>query len=595
MTSSKTAWCQPVTKRVAMPAKFIAPGAAMMLLLLAACAPTQELAKGDSDGVDAGAPGEKISAEESAAAARVAAEPDAASRIKADVAWLADDARAGREAGSAGYESAARYVAARFAQMGLAPGVDGTQYLQPVSFRSTQRDLDAAAMTITDGGGTRELAHIEDFLIGRNAREASFSVEAPVVFVGFGVRDPRRDYDDYAGVDVSGKIVAFFSGAPDYLQTEERAYFNSTATKLRAAADAGAVGAIFLISQSRSERFPWARMSANPDGASLTWRHPDGSGETAAPDIKASATLSPDAAGLLFDGAPVDFATLAAQADEDKARFSPFETGKTVALTGGSIFSETTSPNVIGLIEGADPVLKDEVIILTAHLDHIGVSPQRDGDTDQTDRINNGAMDNAMGVSSMLEVARRIMAGPAPRRTIAFAAVTAEEKGLLGAGYLAAYPPFGDRRIVANVNLDMPLTLFPFTEVVAFGAERSTIGDAVATAAEAMSVKLVEDPVPQQSLFTRSDHYRFVEQGVPSVFIFLGFEGEDGGVFGQFIREHYHSPSDDINLPIDYDASAVFADLNYRIVDTLAAQEETPAWREGEFFAEQFGGIVVGE
>lgn len=507
----------------------------------------------------------------------------AAARLKADIAWLADDARQGREAGTPGYDAAAAYVAAEFEAAGLMPGVD-RGWRQTVPLRTSVRDLDAARMTLDGEGGFQALVHLTDYIIGRSFTEANYEASGEVVYVGYGVSAPSENYDDYAGLDVSGKIVVAFGGVPRAFSTEVAAYFSDTETKMKTAAARGAAG--FISIQSNSSGFPWPVAVKYAGAPAMGWVGPDGRASGSAPPIRATAYMSESGAKKLFAGEALDYLALRTM---EAASGAPkgFALKKRVRLSGRSSFSESRSDNVIGIIEGADPALKDEIVLLTAHLDHVGVD---EGGKPGEDVINNGAMDNAAGVAVLIEAANMFRrAGKAPRRTIAFAAVTAEEKGLLGADYLAHHPAFGGKRVVANVNLDMPVLLYPFTDVVAFGAERSSIGPVVERAAASLGVKLSPDPIPEEGIFTRSDHYSFVKQGVPSVFLVIGFENGGGEIFRNFLATHYHAPSDDISLPILYNQGARFTELNYRIARDLADAETAPAWHKGDFFGETFG------
>jgi Zn-dependent M28 family amino/carboxypeptidase len=225
--------------------------------------------------------------------------------------------------------------------------------------------------------------------------------------------------------------------------------------------------------------------------------------------------------------------------------------------------------------------LKNEYVVLSAHLDHIGVTPPVKGDS-----INNGALDNASGVATTLEVARLFQAR-APKRSIVFLIDTAEEKGLVGAEYFARNPTVPKTSIVADVDLDMPILTYDFTDVTAFGADRSSIGPSVKRAAARLNVKLSPDPSPDEGFFTRSDHYRFVEQGVPAVFLATGYANGGETAYKTFMAQHYHKPSDDLSQPIRYDAGAKFARLNYEITRELA-DGARPAWNKGDFFAAKF-------
>lgn len=530
----------------------------------------------------------RLDAGTNAAVAAAAARPDAAQRIRTDVAWLADDAREGREAGTKGHDDAARYVAGRFAALGLKPAGENGGWFQQVTLRRSARNLDLSRLTLArDGAAPVELVSLEDYLISTSAVSLA-EVTAPVVFAGYGVSDPESGYDDYAGLDVKGKIVAVFSGAPAGLDSEKRAHFSGGA-KSTIAEQRGAVAIISLPTVASEQRTPWSAVQRFAQNLSMTWLHPDGTPNEAAPSMKVSAVLSAEGARKLFDGAGISFDALR-EREAAGEKLAGFDLPVTVSMQGGADYEDVKSPNVAGMIEGADPALKREVVVLTAHLDGVGLEPPRADRPEGADIIRNGALDNAMGVATMIEAARAFLrSGEPPARTIVFLAVTAEEKGLLGAGYYARHPTVPKDAIVANVNLDMPLVLFDFVDVIAFGAERSTLGDLVGAAAASMGVALSPDPVPEQNLFTRSDHYRFVEQGVPAVFLVVGFGGGGDKVFADFLATHYHKVSDDISLPINYAAAARFAELNYRIARAVAAAPERPRWKEGDFFGELFG------
>lgn len=512
---------------------------------------------------------------------------DMAERLKADVRWLADDAREGREAGTQGYDEAAAYVAARLAGLGVEPGADGS-WFQQVPFVSGVQDLGASAMSITGpDGAVVELTHLDDFRVFPSIALENFEIEnAPAVFVGYGVHAPEFGHDDYAGVDVDGKVVVYFSGAPDIFDNESRAHFNSSALKAKEASDRGAIGIVSLYNSATEESRPWERFIANPRYSQMTWVWPDGAPETSGRGIKGSATPSPEKAPLLFEGAPHSYAAARAAADGESAPTGSFDLAVAISMAGAMNVERVTSPNVVGLIRGTDPQLKDEYVVLTGHLDHLGVNERlvRDG----KDGVNNGAMDNATGIATMLEVARRFQAEGAPKRSILIVALTAEEKGLLGADYFAHFPPVGQGEMVANVNLDMPVMLHDFTDVVAFGAERSSIGPIMKAALEETGIALSPDPIPQLGIFTRSDHYRFVEKGVPSIFLWPGFANGGEEKFWEFYRNHYHRPSDDFSQPILYDSLVRFTDVNYVIARALATAPERPSWNEGDFFGDLF-------
>jgi Zn-dependent M28 family amino/carboxypeptidase len=524
-----------------------------------------------------------------AAVAAVSATPDAVERLRMDVAWLADDAREGREAGSRGYVDAAHYVAARLESVGVEPGANG-EWFQEVPLRSASPVLEAAAASITTrDGSVHELKHLDDFTIRASMSSESSRVEnAEAVFIGYGVHAPAFGHDDYANADLNGKVAVVFSGAPDIFDNESRAHFNSTGLKYKEASDRGAIGMVMLNSSASMESLPWDRRIANPSYTSMSWIWPDGRAETSGPNIKANLTIHPDKAALLFDGAEQSYETVLTAVDAEGEAPESFDLAVRISMAGGVKVDDVTSPNVVGLIPGADSARADEFVILTGHLDHTGVNQRLVAEG--KDGINNGAMDNAVGIASLLEVARRLTAGEPPARSVLIVAVTAEEKGLLGADYFAHFPTIGDGEMVANVNLDMPVLLHDFTDVIAFGAERSSIGPIMERALEQTGVSLQPDPIPQLGIFTRSDHYRFVEQGVPSIFLWTGFSNGGEESFWDFYRNHYHRPSDEITLPIRYDQLARFAEIKHIIADAIANAPERPRWNEGDFFGDLFAG-----
>ncbi|MEX0645845.1 MAG: M28 family peptidase, partial [Parvularculaceae bacterium] len=350
------------------------------------------------------------------------------------------------------------------------------------------------------------------------------------------------------------------------------------------AAARGARGFITIRTSISETRSPWSRVIADPNALAMAWIGPDGKAHAEEVGVDAGATMSEAGATKLFAGSSISYDSLRAR-EAAGEKTTGFVLARTASLRGATTFETAKSPNVIAYIEGADPTLKNEAVVLTAHLDHIGVrrGPSPDGDV-----ICNGAIDNAIGVAVILEAARRFSIGARPRRSIYFIALTGEEKGLLGADYFTRFPTIGDKRIIANVNLDMPMALYDFVDVIAFGAERSTLGDIVKAAANSMGVALSPDPFPEQGVFTRSDHYRFVERGVPSVFLILGFANGGEAVYRDFLKNRYHQPTDDLSQAINYDAAARFSELNYRIARDIADADEAPLWRDGDYFADLF-------
>lgn len=490
-------------------------------------------------------------------------------RFRAHVAFLADDLLEGRETGTRGYRIAANYVATRFGALGLQPAADGS-WFQEVPFIRFAMTGAPARLAV----GDRFFAQGEGVSFRQQPENETAGLSAPAVFAGHGLDAPALGFDDYAGLDVRGKVVVVLNGLPDGLPSDIAAHLNSE--RRRIAARHGAIGLIFL----RPERNGGPRGAGAAPRPGLTWVDPAGTPFSDAPGLRFVATADGPVAEALFEGAPKALAQVLKDAERDGRALRGFALKPPVRVQRESAVTNLSSPNVVAVLPGSDPALRDEYVLLMAHLDGLGVRESGEGD-----RIRNGAMDNATGVSTLIEVARAMVeSGDRPKRSILFAAVTAEENGLLGAQYLANNPVV-DGRLVGVVNLDMPILTYDFSDVIAFGAEHSTLGPIVERAAARMGVSLSPDPLPQQGLFTRSDHYMFVREGIPSVFLMTGFAGEGKDRFTDFLGNQYHSPKDDLSLPFNWQAGAKFARLNYLIAREIADAAQAPSWNSDSFFA----------
>lgn len=506
--------------------------------------------------------------------------------IKAHMTFLADDAMEGREAGTRGYDIAANYVAAQYALLGVKPAGDKGTYMQRVPLLAFRPAGEGSATLTGADGVAAPLKYGEDYLPNAQAQAADLTVEAPLVFVGYGIVDGTRGRDDYAGLDVKGKIVVMLTGAPTAIQTEERAHLSSPNTKRAEAAKRGAIGVVTIPTTSGEKRRPFARGMNGMKEWRVTWRDAQDVGAIRAPAAPSLAQISLAGAAKLFAGAPTALDAVLADAETPQGAVKGFPLATKIKVSLKTEIEKRESSNVVGLIEGSDPTLKAQTVILSAHLDHIGI---KENAKPGEDRVNNGALDNASGVATLLEVARGFKNTKVrPKRSIVLLALTGEEKGLVGSDYFANNPTVKKADIAADVNLDMPVLLYPFTDVIAFGADRSTVGEAVKHAAARVGVGLSGDPMPEEGLFTRSDHYRFVEQGVPSVFLMTGFQNGGEKAFTTFLKTNYHHPGDDLNQPIDYQAAAKFALVNYEIARELANTPARPVWKKGDFFGAAF-------
>jgi hypothetical protein len=496
------------------------------------------------------------------------------SAFRSHVAFLADDLLEGRESGTRGYDIAARYVATQLESLGLRAGTDDGWY-QPVEL-VRYRTVGTPRLRI----GGRTYLHGRDLVLRANPDPEPLALDAPLLFAGYGLDLPARGFDDYRGLDARGRIVVVLSGYPTGTPSDVGAHLN--AEKARMAAERGAVGMLIIRSDAEIERTPWARLVGHAGRPGATWS--DQEGRPFSPHgLRFVATVDRQLAEILFARTPRPLAGILRDAARDAARPAGFTLPGTARIErDGAETTRFTSPNVLGILPGTDPALAREYVLLMAHLDGLGISD----DAELADRIRNGAMDNATGVATLIEVARQ-MSRPEnrSRRPVLFAAVTAEEVGLLGAEYLARHPVI-DGRIVAVVNLDMPILTYDFSDVIAFGAEHSTLGPLVERAAAQMSARLSPDPLPHEGLFTRSDHYEFVRVGIPSVFLMTGFAGEGRDHFTSFLEDSYHSPQDDLALPFDWNAGARFTRLNYLIAREIADAPEAPLWYADSFFSD---------
>jgi Zn-dependent M28 family amino/carboxypeptidase len=412
------------------------------------------------------------------------------------------------------------------------------------------------------------------------------------VFVGQGVYAPELNHDDFAGLDVRGRIAVLFSGAPARFDNDRRAFYSSSREKLRVLAERGAVGVVFVNTPEDEARAPWSRGADNWQRSGMRLRDADGRGMHTFPELRATANVSAAAADLIFADSPQPAAALFKAAQDGTLK--GFALPGTLTLTARTRIEPVESRNVVAKLAGRDAALGAEHIAYTAHLDHIGIgAPVKDGNGVE-DRIYNGALDNALGVAIMFEAARILHAAKAaPKRSLLFIALTAEEKGLLGAEWFVAHPTVPAASLIANINMDMPVLLAPSKDVVPIGIEHSTLKSALDTAAKELGVDLSADPFPEEVVFVRSDQYAFISAGVPAVYLNGGVVSADGArdpklALRKFLREHYHQPSDEASLPIAYGDALRLAKLNARIGQLVGDAAERPVWNAGDFFGETF-------
>jgi Zn-dependent M28 family amino/carboxypeptidase len=401
------------------------------------------------------------------------------------------------------------------------------------------------------------------------------SVEAPLVFAGHGLQIPEVGHDDFAGLDVKGRVVVYLAGSPSSVPGALSAHYQSAAERWNTLKRLGAIGTI-SVANPKSMDVPWERSSPNRLNPAMALA--DASlDDTAGQQV--SIGFNPARAERLFEGSSHTFADILTIADEGKALphfpLRPAVRAKVVVEN-----QDLESHNVAGLLRGSDATLAAEYVVLTAHLDHVGVGAPINGDS-----IYNGAMDNASGIATLIESASAIAAAR-PKRSVVFVAVTAEEKGLLGSRYYALNPTVPRDAIVANVNMDMFLPLFPLKSLMVLGLDESDLGDEVKAVADEMGLGVRPDPQPQRNRFIRSDQYNFIREGVPALALKVGFEpgSPEETIDAAWTRERYHAPSDDLDQPIDRDAAVAFTDVIGRLAIRVANRQSRPAWKSDSFF-----------
>jgi Zn-dependent M28 family amino/carboxypeptidase len=515
-----------------------------------------------------------------ACGSREAAKPDYVARGKQDwehVKVLADDAMEGRRAGTPGHRRAAKYVANQFKEAGLAPGGD-EGYFQRVNLESRVIREDLSSLALVTAKGVEPLKLGDDAVISLRGNFASEEVEAPIVFVGHGLRLPQYGHDDLADVDLKGKIVAFFTSAPKSVPGAAGAHFGSASERWKEYHAAGAVG-VLTIPNPYAMDLPWERSSAARLNPTMRLAAP---AADLFPDQKVWAGLNPARFSRLLEGTGQSETDLLAELAKGEA-LPHFDLKVRLRAKTAVDVSTVASENVVGVLQGSDETLAAEYVVLSAHLDHLGISEKGEGD-----RLHNGAIDNASGVATLIEAARRFQIAPVkPKRSIVFVAVTAEESGLLGSRAYAENAASNGMNIVANLNSDMYMPIYPLKQLIVFGLDESSLGeDARAIAAE-VGVEPIPDPQPQRNRFIRSDQYSFIRTGVPALSLKIGFApgSPEEKIDEQWFKDRYHSPSDDLAQPVDFAAMGLFGEFVQRLTERVANAARPPAWRETSVFA----------
>jgi Zn-dependent M28 family amino/carboxypeptidase len=488
---------------------------------------------------------------------------------------LADDNTEGRETGSAGLKRAEAYVVEQLKADGVEPaGTDG--YYQPVKFEVRQIVEKSSSIALIRDGKSEPLALGEDAFFNTRVNLAP-EIEAPLVFVGYGLTIPEKNYDDLAGLDLKGKVVVIFGGSPAEMPGALASHYQSAGERWKSLKKAGVLGVINLPNPASMD-IPWSRMSLNRAHPSMELA--DASlNETEGE--KLSMIVNPASAGKLFAGSGHTFAEIA-ELGKDRKPLPRFPLSVSIKAVTKVEKTEVESANVIGKLPGNDPALKNEYVVLSAHIDHLGIGEPINGD-----KIYNGAMDNGSGSALLLDVARSLKADPAShKRSILFVFVCGEEKGLLGSKYFTAHSTVPAKSIVADINTDMFLPLIPLKMLTVYGLQESDLGDIVREVAEAQGVKVQPDPEPLRNSFIRSDQYSFIRHGIPALAMKVGYEqgSPDAKLYKDWLTQRYHAPSDDTNQPVDLQSAGAFEAIVRGLTIAVANRTERPQWKSDSFF-----------
>lgn len=498
-----------------------------------------------------------------------------ADRWWSHVLFLADDKLEGRNTGSAGYRKAAEYVAGEWERAGLRPA-GSSGYFQAVKFRSRTIVEEQSSLALGQDGKWEALRLGEEANLSMRTEPPEL-VEAAIVFAGYALTVPEYQYDDMAGLDLQGKLVLYLSGGPSSIPGVVRSHYQSAEERSKNLEKAGVIGTL-QIQNPKSMDVPWERSTLARFQPSMNLTDP-ALVETRGQRL--SVTVNPAHAERFFAGSGHSFREILELSNAGKA-LPRFPLPLRLKAQARFEAQDVECRNVAGIRPGADPKLKDEYVVLSAHLDHLGVGRPIRGDS-----INNGAMDNASGIASLLEIAAKLKESKAPlRRSVLFLALTGEEKGLLGSKYFARLPTVPAGSLVANLNLDMFLPLFPLRLVTAFGLNESDLGDRLREVTAPLGIQVQTDLEPDRNRFIRSDQYNFIKAGVPALAFKVGYEkgSAEEATARAWLKERYHAPSDDVRQPVDLQAAGDFNRMILALLESVANREARPQWKKESFF-----------
>jgi Zn-dependent M28 family amino/carboxypeptidase len=494
----------------------------------------------------------------------------------AHVQYLADDKLAGRDPGSPGFKLASEYVESKFKEAGLQPG--GTSgFFQEVNFDVLQLDEASSQWKIKREGSETDIELDTDAILSAHV-ETDGPIDAEAVFVGYGFAVPERGFDEFKDLDLHGKIAVAIGGRPISIPGPISTYSQSFSVRWKALRKAGAIGFVSIANPKLS--LPWERMTASRQRNTLVLADP---GLNELRGLKFAATINPEHADKFLEGSGHTLAELMALADTGKPLPKFPLVGRYEAHIAINKLPQIKAPNVIGVLRGSDPKLSHEYVVLSAHLDHLGVGRPINGDN-----IYNGAMDNAAGIASLIEIAGQLESSPSkPKRSILFAAWTGEENGMLGSQYFVGHPTVKLHDVIAAINMDMYLPLFPLHYLEVQGLGESSLGNDIRAVAQLNDVEVQFDKQPPENRFIRSDQASFVQRGIPGLAFKFGWlpGSPEEKTFNDWIHTRYHSPSDDAQQPVDKAAAAQFTHIIGQLAVRVANAGSRPSWYPESFYA----------
>ena len=503
-------------------------------------------------------------------------------RIREHVRFLSHDLLEGRGTGQRGGDIAAEYMATQFALMGLKPAGENGTYMQKVPMVGVTTLSETTFALVPQRGDARQLKFLDEYVGIDQTQQPKSSVDADIVYVGYGIEAPEYQWNDYKGVDVRGKVLLMLVNEPDsndakFFKGRALTYYGRWTYKYEEAARKGAVGVI-LVHKTDMASYPW-EVVRNSNSGEKSYLKLDGT-----PKLKVASWVQLDIAKKLVAGAGMDLDKL--MVDARSSDFKPVALPVKLKAEMVSKIRPFESNNVIGMLPGADAGLKGEAILYTAHYDHLGIRPDQPGDN-----IYNGANDNATGCGILLEIANAFTQSvQKPRRSLLFAAVTAEEQGLLGSEYLGKHPPIPAGKISLDLNFDDIPPLGAPQEVEVSGSERTTFFPIVHALSMEFRLNIRPDAHPEAGYYYRSDHFSLARVGIPAFSVSPGakYKGHDEA-WGlkqaeQYTEKHYHQPSDEFDPKADFTADAVMARFGFALGWQAASLAKVVGWQKGDEF-----------